>query len=75
MKRGGVLPPIATPFKNEKVINEIGEEIAAARNLEYLATDLLSGGKAEIWKATIKKTKELGLYRQKYCGCEWSVKV
>ena len=64
-----------SPFKNEKVINEIGEEIAVARNLEYLATDLLPGGKAAIWKATIKKTKELGLYRQKYCGCEWSVRT
>ena len=58
-----------SPHKNVKLINEIGNSIASQYGVKWLDF---------VWRknngflASIKRSKELGLYRQNYCGCIWS---
>ncbi len=54
-----------SPYKNSKLINEIGEKISE----KFLEKDFK---KKRGFEETIKKAKELNLYRQRYCGCEFS---
>lgn len=58
-----------SPLKNAKMINEIGEEIAKECGINYLATDFK---KREGYKRSIELSAEHNLYRQSYCGCEFS---
>jgi predicted adenine nucleotide alpha hydrolase (AANH) superfamily ATPase len=48
-------------------VKNIGFEIANEYKLKFVYADLRVG-----WKEGIKISKELGLYRQKYCGCIFS---
>jgi predicted adenine nucleotide alpha hydrolase (AANH) superfamily ATPase len=60
-----------SPFKDEKIINSIGEELALKYGLEWVYSDFKKDGG---YKKSVENSKELGLYRQKYCGCFYSVK-
>lgn len=53
-----------SPHKDSEKIAEIGRKIAALHGLEYLDIDFKSG-----FSKTNKIAGDLGLYRQKYCGC------
>jgi predicted adenine nucleotide alpha hydrolase (AANH) superfamily ATPase len=57
------------PMKEASMINSIGKEIAKKYGLEFLDLDLKKG---EGHLKGLKVSKELGLYRQKYCGCKYS---
>ena len=59
-----------SPHKNAKLINEIGENIAKERNIEYLPTDFK---KKDGFKKSIELSKKYNLYRQNYCGCKYSI--
>lgn len=56
-----------SPLKNADLINRIGAEISD----KYLPTDFKKRGG---YKRSVELSAELGLYRQNYCGCVFSVR-
>lgn len=61
---------VISPHKNFAKLTEIGEKIAKEKNLTYKAIDFK---KQDGFLKTNKISKELNLYRQNYCGCEFSI--
>ncbi len=59
-----------SPHKNAPLINEIGREIQAREGVEFLPSDFK---KKEGYKHSILLSRRYSLYRQNYCGCEFSV--
>ena len=62
---------VISPHKNFKKLSEIGGRIAKEYNLNYLAIDFK---KKDGFVKTNKISRELGLYRQNYCGCKFSIR-
>jgi predicted adenine nucleotide alpha hydrolase (AANH) superfamily ATPase len=60
-----------SPLKNAERLNEIGVRIGEKHGITYLQSDFK---KKDGYKRSIELSKEFGLYRQKYCGCEYSLK-
>ena len=60
-----------SPHKNSKMINEIGYELSEKYNISYLYSDFK---KQEGYKRSIELSKKYNLYRQDYCGCQYSIK-
>ena len=58
-----------SPHKDASLINRLGEEAGQEFGVEYLPTDLK---KMDGFKRSVQISKELGIYRQDYCGCEYS---
>lgn len=58
-----------SPYKNAENLNKIGEEIGEEVGIKYLYADFK---KEDGYKRSITLSKEYGLYRQDYCGCEFS---
>ena len=58
-----------SPMKNADKLNEIGMKIGKKYGVEYLQSDFK---KKNGYKRSIELSKEYGLYRQDYCGCEFS---
>ena len=61
-----------SPYKNAKVLNEIGEELAKIYEVKYLYADFK---KKDGYKRSIELSKEYNLYRQDYCGCKYSKRI
>jgi hypothetical protein len=57
------------PMKKAAVINPIGLEAAKRHGLVFVAEDWK---KRDGFKHSVELSKDLGLYRQDYCGCEFS---
>lgn len=60
-----------SPHKNSKVINEIGKDLESIYNFKYLYSDFK---KRDGYKKSIILSHEYNLYRQDYCGCQYSKK-
>jgi predicted adenine nucleotide alpha hydrolase (AANH) superfamily ATPase len=60
-----------SPHKNTALVNRIGKEAGAKWGVEFLEFDLK---KNNGFAKSVEKSKELGLYRQNYCGCAKSVR-
>lgn len=60
-----------SPYKNAKVINEIGNELAKKYQIKWLYSDFK---KNDGYKKSIELSKKYNLYRQNYCGCIYSKK-
>ena len=58
-----------SPHKNYNLISAIGCEFANKYNLEFLDLDFK---KKAGFQRSIQMSKEYELYRQNYCGCEFS---
>ena len=58
-----------SPHKNAQKLNEIGTEIGDRYGIRYLKSDFK---KKNGYKRSIELSEEYGLYRQDYCGCEYS---
>lgn len=58
---------VISPHKNFQKISEIGNSVSG--DLEYTAIDFK---KKDGFLKTNQLSKDLGLYRQNYCGCEFS---
>ena len=58
-----------SPLKNAEKLNEIGNKLAEKYGVSYLPSDFK---KKNGYKRSIELSKEYGLYRQDYCGCEFS---
>ena len=55
-----------SPYKNSKLINEIGAFLEQKYGVHYLYSDFK---KNDGYKKSIILSKEYNLYRQNYCGC------
>lgn len=58
-----------SPMKNAEKLNELGKVIGQKYNVEYLQSDFK---KKNGYKRSIELSKTYNLYRQDYCGCEFS---
>ena len=58
-----------SPHKNYNLISAIGCEIGSKYNIEFLDIDFK---KKAGFQRSIQMSKEYELYRQNYCGCEFS---
>lgn len=58
-----------SPLKNSQKLNEIGQRIAKEYGLNYLVSDFK---KKNGYKRSVELSEIYGLYRQDYCGCEFS---
>ena len=57
-----------SPLKNSQVLNQTGD-LVKGKKAKYLPTDFKKKGG---YLRSIELSNELGLYRQNYCGCEFS---
>jgi predicted adenine nucleotide alpha hydrolase (AANH) superfamily ATPase len=56
-------------FQKHEWIRDVGFEVAERYQIHFFYQDFRPG-----WTEGVKKSKELGLYRQPYCGCIFSEK-
>lgn len=61
-----------SPYKDAKVINAIGENLAKEIGIKYLYSDFK---KENGYKNSIEYSKKYNLYRQNYCGCNFSHQI
>jgi predicted adenine nucleotide alpha hydrolase (AANH) superfamily ATPase len=54
-------------YQNHELIREKGENLARAYGISFYYEDFRLG-----WQEGIDRSKEMGLYRQPYCGCIYS---
>ncbi len=62
---------VISPHKNFAKLSSLGENIAKDLNLKFKAIDFK---KQDGFLKTNQISKELELYRQNYCGCEFSIR-
>ena len=60
-----------SPHKNANYINETGKALEEKYGVKYLYADFK---KKDGYLNSIRLSKELELYRQSYCGCEFSIR-
>lgn len=60
-----------SPHKNALFINELGKSLSEKFGLEFLCADFK---KKDGYLNSIKASKKFEIYRQKYCGCKYSMK-
>jgi len=59
-----------SPHKDGRVIHRIGKRLAEKYGRVFLLDDFK---KENGFHKSVQKSRELGLYRQKYCGCRFSI--
>ncbi len=62
---------VISPHKNFQKLSEIGQKIVNETGLNYVSIDFK---KKDGFLKTNKIARELGLYRQNYCGCKFSLR-
>ncbi len=55
---------LVSPYQNKELIKYEGEKLAGIYGINFFYRDFSEG-----FREGQKQAKELGLYRQKYCGC------
>lgn len=58
-----------SPYKNAEWLNELGERAGKEYGVDYLFSDFK---KKNGYRRSIELSAEYGLYRQDFCGCEFS---
>jgi predicted adenine nucleotide alpha hydrolase (AANH) superfamily ATPase len=56
-------------FQNHALIQSIGEAVAHEVGVPFVYQDFRVG-----WKEGVSASKQMGMYRQQYCGCVYSEK-
>jgi len=56
-------------FQKHDLIREVGERLACEVDIPFVYLDFRSG-----WQQGVSLSRELGMYRQPYCGCVYSEK-
>ncbi len=56
-------------FQNHDLIRSIGEAVAVETGIAFHYQDYRCG-----WKEGVERSRQLGMYRQQYCGCIYSEK-
>lgn len=59
-----------SPHKNANLINDLGIALQEEYKIDYLISDFK---KQDGYLNSIKLSKQYDLYRQKYCGCKYSI--
>ncbi len=59
-----------SPHKSASLIRYFGMKNADEGSTEFIFIDFKKGGG---FQESVRLSKEMGLYRQKYCGCEYSL--
>ena len=60
-----------SPHKKAEKINALGREAGERHGVEYLESNFK---KRDGFKESVRLSRELGLYRQRYCGCRYSMR-
>ena len=58
-----------SPKKDAAMVNRVGREEAERAGVEFLAADLK---KRDGYLKSVRAAREMGIYRQRYCGCRYS---
>jgi predicted adenine nucleotide alpha hydrolase (AANH) superfamily ATPase len=58
---------LISPYQNQELLKQIGEEIAQREGLRFISEDM-----RPCYGDSRRISQELDLYRQKYCGCIYS---
>lgn len=58
---------LISPYQRHELVKEIGEHVSREKSVEFYYEDLRPG-----YYESRKMSRELNLYRQKYCGCIYS---
>jgi predicted adenine nucleotide alpha hydrolase (AANH) superfamily ATPase len=58
-----------SPKKDASMVNRVGREEGARAGVAFVEADLKKGGG---FPKSVAASRELGLYRQRYCGCRYS---
>lgn len=58
---------LVSPHQDHELIRETGERAAHAHGTSFVYEDFRPG-----YRKGVERSKELGMYRQKYCGCLFS---
>lgn len=58
-----------SPHKNAELLNEIGKNMSGLYGVPYLYSDFKKRGG---YQRSIELSHKFNLYRQNYCGCEYS---
>lgn len=58
---------LVSPYQGFNLIVKTGKELAEKYNIEFFFEDFRPG-----YREALKISREMGLYRQKYCGCIFS---
>lgn len=59
-----------SPYQNHDLLQKEGEEAAKRYGVNFIYEDMRPG-----FRESAEMTKEMGLYRQPYCGCIFSEKA
>ena len=60
-----------SPHKNSYQVNKIGSAVGEENGQKFLAQDFKENNG---WPRSLLLSKNFGFYRQKYCGCEFSMR-
>ncbi len=60
---------LVSPHQKHGLVREAGEAAARETGIEFLYRDFRPG-----YREAVARSRELGMYRQKYCGCIFSEK-
>ena len=60
-----------SPLKNAELLNGIGEKLCKNSQVEWIYSDFKKQGG---FLKSVELSKKYGLYRQNYCGCEFSLR-
>jgi predicted adenine nucleotide alpha hydrolase (AANH) superfamily ATPase len=60
---------LISPYQKHELLREVGLEVASKTGVPFYYRDLRPG-----WKWSREQARQLGLYRQTYCGCLYSEK-
>lgn len=58
---------LVSPFQKHDLIREVGDAAGLEYGVPFLYQDFRSG-----FKDGVQRSRELGMYRQQYCGCVFS---
>ena len=58
-----------SPKKDAAMVNRVGREEAERAGVGFLPADLKKG---DGYLSSVRATREMGIYRQRYCGCRYS---
>ncbi|HNQ44735.1 MAG TPA: epoxyqueuosine reductase QueH [bacterium] len=59
-----------SPYKDREAINQAGQLVAKAVKANYVLTNFQENNG---YRHSIELSRQYGLYRQKYCGCKFSL--
>jgi len=58
---------LLSKYQRHELIREVGENVSDKKGIEFMYDDM-----RKYWSHSLDRSRELRLYRQKYCGCIFS---